>query len=505
MTPASNVAIAFRWAPMLFTAPIFLFIFLPLFLLAYYTFSSRTEGRNIIALAASVLFFAWGEPIYVLVLLAGTLIDYCVSLVIAPHGKAGPRKKKWLLTAAIVLNIAALVFSKYLDFIVTSLIQPFEFLHHVHLEPPHIPLLLGISFITFHRISYLVDSYKGRAVPPRGFLDCALYIFLFPQLIAGPIIRYHDIGQQIRSREHSAEGFLTGFNRFAFGLAKKLLLADPLGIVADRIFGLPADGLSPLFAWGGIAAYTLQLYFDFSGYSDMAIGLGRMMGFRFPENFNRPYTALSVTDFWRRWHISLSSWMKQYLYIPLGGNRASPARTYVNLWIVFVVSGIWHGANWTFVAWGAYYGTFLCIERALLSSRLGTIAVPTAVRWLFTMLIVMVGWVLFRSPTIGHAGQYLAAMFGVSEPGPQSTTPWGLMFGNRELAMILLGALIACVKLPRWKGGAPAALTAAWSDKMVIDGAGAVSAQFLLTLSLVLISAAAIASAEYVPFLYFRF
>lgn len=490
---------------MLFTAPIFLFIFLPLFLLAYYTLSSRVQVRNYIALAASVLFFAWGEPIYVVLLIAGTFIDYCVSLVIAPQARGSARMKKSVLAAAIVLNVAALVFSKYLDFIVIEIIQPLESLHHWHVEPPHIPLLLGISFITFHRISYLVDSFKGRAVPPRGFLDCALYIFLFPQLIAGPIIRYHDIGQQIQARQHTVEGFLTGFNRFAFGLAKKLLFADPLGVLADRIFGLPANELSPLFAWGGIVAYTLQLYFDFSGYSDMAIGLGRMMGFRFPENFNRPYTALSVTDFWRRWHISLSSWMKQYLYIPLGGNRASPARTYVNLWIVFVISGIWHGANWTFLAWGAYYGTFLCIERALANSRLAALTPPVPLRWLATILIVMVGWVLFRAPTIEHAAHYIAAMFGAGQAAGDRLVPWGLVFGNRELAVMAVGALLACVRLPRLQGRLAGALQAAWSDKMTIDGAAALNMQFVVTLALMLMSAAAIASADYVPFLYFRF
>jgi alginate O-acetyltransferase complex protein AlgI len=490
---------------MLFTAPIFLFIFLPLFLLAYYTLSSRVQVRNYIALAASVLFFAWGEPVYVLFLIAGTFIDYCVSLVVAPQARGSVRTKKLVLTGAIVLNVAALVFSKYLDFIVTQILQPLEHLHHWHVEPPHFPLLLGISFITFHRISYLVDSFKGRAVPPRGFLDCALYIFLFPQLIAGPIIRYHDIGRQIQAREHTVEGFLTGFNRFAVGLAKKLLFADPLGILADRIFGFPAAELSPLYAWGGIVAYTLQLYFDFSGYSDMAIGLGRMMGFRFPENFNRPYTALSVTDFWRRWHISLSSWMKQYLYIPLGGNRASPARTYLNLWIVFVVSGIWHGANWTFLAWGAYYGTFLCIERALANSRLSALVPPAPLRWLATILIVMVSWVLFRAPTIEHAWHYIGAMFGAGTAVADKLQPWGLVFGNRELVMMALGAVLACVRIPRLEGRWTAAFRAAWSDTMTIQGNAALSVQFLVTLMLTLVSAAAIASAEYVPFLYFRF
>ena len=488
---------------MLFTAPLFLFVFLPALLLTYYAASSSLKAQNHIALAGSVLFFAWGEPLFVFALLAGTFIDYCVSLAIAPAAACAPRMKRGLLAAAITLNVAALVAAKYLDFIVTEIIQPLQGAHHVPLQPPHFPLLLGISFITFHRISYLVDSYKGRAIPPRGFLDCALYIFLFPQLIAGPIIRYHDIGEQIQSRRHTVDGFLTGFNRFAFGLAKKLLLADPLGLLVDKIFGFPVDGLSTGYAWGGIIAYTLQLYFDFSGYSDMAIGLGRMMGFRFPENFNRPYTAQSVTDFWRRWHISLSSWMRQYLYIPLGGNRVSGARTYANLWIVFVVSGIWHGANWTFVAWGSYYGCFLCLERALSASRLAALRPPALLRWALTLLIVMVGWVFFRAPDLHHALRYLGAMAGVGAAAQDRLIPWGLVFGNRELAVMTVGALIACV--PGGAARVPAALRAAWSERMALSGHGALAQQFSATLALLLVAMAALASAEYVPFLYFRF
>ena len=488
---------------MLFTAPIFLFIFLPLLLAAYYACSFSLSAQNRIALAGSVLFFAWGEPVFVFALLAGTWIDYCVSLAIAPSAPYAPRTKKWLLAAAIILNVAALIASKYLDFIVTEIIQPWS---SVKLTPPHLPLLLGISFITFHRISYLVDSYKGRAVPPRGFLDCALYIFLFPQLIAGPIIRYHDIGQMIHARSHTVEGFLTGFNRFAIGLAKKLLLADPLGPLVDKIFAFPAESLSSGYAWGGIVAYTLQLYFDFSGYSDMAIGLGRMMGFRFPENFNRPYIARSVTEFWRRWHISLSSWMRLYLYIPLGGNRVSTARMYANLWIVFVVSGIWHGASWTFLVWGMYYGCFLCIERALSAGRWSRVQLPPALRWAATMLIVMVGWVFFRAPDLGHALHYLAAMSGLAGAPQSAVMPWGLVFGNRELAVMLVGVLLACAPLPeRAALRAPAVFKAPWSAPMTLDGAAALSWQFAATLALTVVSAAALASADYVPFLYFRF
>lgn len=490
---------------MLFTTPLFLFVFLPALLLAYYGFTASLQQRNHIALAASVLFFAWGEPVFVFILAIGTFIDYRISLAIGPLARYGVRFKKNLLTFGIMLNVAALIASKYLDFVIVEILQPLKPLLHWEVKPPHLPLLLGISFITFHRISYLVDSYKGRAIPPRGFLDCALYIFLFPQLIAGPIIRYHDIGSQIQSRAHTVEGFLTGFNRFAFGLAKKLIIADPLGILADKIFGLPPGDLSAGFAWGGVVAYTLQLYFDFSGYSDMAIGLGRMMGFRFPENFNRPYISGSVTDFWRRWHISLSNWMRLYLYIPLGGNRVSIARNYLNLWIVFVVSGIWHGASWNFLVWGAYYGLFLCLERALSRSRYATLSLPAVLPWAYTLFVVMIGWVFFRSPTLHYAIDFIRVLFGFGTADKSALPPWGLMFGNRELVTMLVAALIACVRLPRRTGRFAVGLTAAWSDGMTVRGSAAMTMQFTVTLLLTGVSVAALASADYVPFLYFRF
>jgi alginate O-acetyltransferase complex protein AlgI len=484
---------------MLFTSPLFLFVFLPIFLAAYHLAPASTNVRNNIALAASVLFFTWGEPLFVFALIAFTYVDYRVSLAIVPGAKGSDRFKKILLAAAIGLDVAVLIASKYLTWIVSEVLAP-----HVKLEMPNIPLFLGISFITFHRISYLVDSYKGRADPPRHFLDCALYIFLFPQLIAGPIIRYHDIGSQIHHRTHTVEGFLSGFFRFTVGMAKKLLIADPMGGIADKVFALPPDGVSLVFAWGGILAYTLQIYFDFSGYSDMAIGLGRMMGFRFPENFNRPYIARSVTEFWSRWHISLSNWMRLYLYIPLGGNRKSPARTYVNLWIVFLISGAWHGASWNFIAWGAFYGLFLSLERAAEVNDRFRAELPAVAQQAITVLIVMVGWVFFRSPTLTHAVKYLGAMFGIDGAPGTLMPPWGFVFGNRDLATMALASLLAFVPLPagwspwRW-------LQEAWAGSAASRGAFAIGAEFLTTVFLLLLCASAIVSSDYSPFLYFRF
>jgi alginate O-acetyltransferase complex protein AlgI len=490
---------------MLFTSPIFLFAFLPLLLATYYLLPGSLHVKNGVALAASVLFFAWGEPIFVYLLIVGIYIDYKASLVIAPDSPHNPRTKRWVLVGAICLNVAALVISKYLNFIVNEIINPLSPWSHWHVQPPNFPLLLGISFITFHRISYLVDSYKGRAVPPRGFLDCALYIFLFPQLIAGPIIRYHDIGHQIHDRTHTLEKFLTGFFRFSVGLMKKTLIADPLGVVTDKVFGLPTHDLTSLIAWGGIIAYTLQIYFDFSGYSDMAIGLGRMLGFVFPENFNRPYISRSVTEFWRRWHISLSNWMRLYLYIPLGGNRISLPRTYLNLWIVFTISGIWHGASWNFVAWGAYYGFFLCIERMLSNSRFANVNVMGSVRHLYTLLLVMIGWVLFRSPSMTQAVAYLSAMFIPQSVTSLTTPPWGLLFGNRDLATMLLGSVIACVRWPEPRWSVARSLKAAWAGKMSMSGAGEMTIQFATSLGMFILSVAANVSSDYSPFLYFRF
>jgi alginate O-acetyltransferase complex protein AlgI len=406
---------------------------------------------------------------------------------------------------AICLDVAVLILSKYLNFITSQVANPLGSLMNLKIEAPNLPLLLGISFITFHRISFLVDSYKGRAIPPRNFIDCALYIFLFPQLIAGPIIRYHDIGNQIHDRKHTAEDFLTGFFRFSIGLTKKTILADPLGLVADKIFGLQTKELSFIFAWGGIISYSLQIYFDFSAYSDMAIGLGRMMGFRFPENFNRPYVSRSVTEFWRRWHISLSNWMRLYLYIPLGGNRVSALRNYINLWIVFLISGIWHGASWNFVVWGAYYGFFLTFERAFSSKDIFRIPLPDMFRHSFTMLVVMVGWVFFRSTTMDHAVKYIEVMFAFEGQFLGMVPPWGLLFGNRDLATIAAASLLAFVKPPAKWILATKSLQAAWSETITVQGAQVIFLPFFATLLLLFISVSAIVSSDYSPFLYFRF
>jgi alginate O-acetyltransferase complex protein AlgI len=487
---------------MLFTSPVFLCIFLPLFFAVYYLAPPATGAKNMVALTGSVFFFAWGEPLFVFGLVAGTYIDYRISRAIEPSAPRSDRSKRQIMAAGITLDVLALVASKYLDFLVGDVIDP---VLHLELVRPNLPLLLGISFITFHRISFLVDSYKGRADPPRGFRDCALYIFLFPQLIAGPIIRYHDIGPQIHARQHVVGGFLTGMFRFSVGLAKKALIADPLGAVADHVFVMPPSNVPASFAWGGIVAYSLQIYFDFSGYSDMALGLGRTMGFRFPENFNRPYVSRSVTEFWRRWHISLSNWMRLYLYIPLGGNRGPIWRTYVNLWAVFLISGLWHGASWNFLAWGAYYGLFLCVEKMFHDKATDEFALWGIGRWLGTLLIVLIGWVFFRASDLRAAIGYLGSMAFLHENAKDFAPGWGVVFGRRELTTMAIGALLACAPVP-WAARAWFKdLGGAWTEKMTMDSARAIAIQFAVTAVLIIVAFAAITTSGYTPFLYFRF
>lgn len=490
---------------MLFTTPIFLFFFLPIFLSAYYLMPAKGQWRNYVALLGSILFFSWGEPIYVFFLLAFVFIDYQISKAISETSQLSVSKKKILLSLGILANVAVLLSFKYSSFIIQELLLPLN-LYKGKIPEGTGPLLLGISFITFHKISYLVDSYKGRAIPPRNFYDCALYIFLFPQLIAGPIIRYHDIGTQLHHRSYSSSAFLVGCFRFSLGFAKKILIADPLGLVADRIFALPTSELSLISAWGGAFSYMLQIYFDFSGYSDMAIGLGCMMGFRFPENFNRPYIAQSITDFWRRWHISLSSWMRLYLYIPLGGNRVSASRAFINLWIVFIISGFWHGASWTFILWGAYYGFFLSVEKYC-SERFPKIQtyLPSPLKFLLTILIVLFGWVLFRAPTATYAIDFMKIMLGLTQL-ETSSYPWGYFFGKRDLFLLIIGSFIVFFKLPSKFLKLPDWLTSAWSEAMIINGNSAQLSLFFVSMVILLVfTTMGMFSAGYTAFLYFRF
>ncbi|MHB8809839.1 MAG: MBOAT family O-acyltransferase, partial [Desulfobulbaceae bacterium] len=390
---------------MIFSSVTFLFLFLPVILAL--VLPAGPKYRNHVLLVGSLLFYAWGEGGYCLLLIGSVLVNFFLARRL--EGTAGPGRK-WLLALGVLLNLAPLFVFKYAGFVLTSLnaIPGVNLLPGLRAGNLHLPV--GISFFTFQALSYLVDVYRQVVPAERGLVNCGLYIAMFPQLLAGPIVRYHDLARQLAQRTVSREGLAAGAERFVLGLGKKVLLADPLGVQSDRIFLLPAADLSTPAAWLGAVCYTLQLYYDFSGYSDMAIGLGRMFGFVLPENFNYPYISRSIREFWRRWHMSLSAWLRDYLYIPLGGNRGGTGRTLMNLLLVFLLCGLWHGANWTFVVWGVWHGLFLVLERLVpvqTQSRL-----LRAGGWLYATLVVMLGWVLFRSPDLTSALQYMQVMAG---------------------------------------------------------------------------------------------
>jgi alginate O-acetyltransferase complex protein AlgI len=488
-----------RVQQMIFSSPLFIFFFLPIFVAAYFLGPARVQYRNSVALLGSILFFAWGEPFYVFFLIASTAVDYAVASAVRPGAVLVERYRRLLVAALIILNVGILFYFKYYQFFLGQFTAGFG----APTAPSSVVSLLGISFITFHKISFIVDIYTGRARLPRHVFDYALYLFLFPQLIAGPIIRFHDIGDQIAKRQHTADGVLLGLLIFSIGLAKKVLIADPLGRVSDQVFALPPDGVPTLFAWGGVLCYTFQIYFDFSGYSEMAIGLGRIMGFSFPANFNRPYLSRSITEFWQRWHITLSNWMRLYLYIPLGGNRVSPLRLYLNLWIVFLVSGLWHGANWTFVFWGAYFGFFLSVEKAM-AGRIPVLG-PAILRQLLTFLIVVVGWVFFRADSFAQAVSLLNAMLGIKAANLDDVIPWGWVFDRQALVTL---AIAAGISLIPWHHLADQR----WARSLLEVGAQgdlptteATVGRFALAALLLFSATATLVSLGYTPFLYFRF
>ena len=392
---------------MLFSSPEFLFGFLPLFLILYSC--AYRGGRNLILFLFSLLFYFMTSAEMTLILIFSVLFNYVIALAV--ENSTENRRKSWLVLG-IIANLAPLLYYKYAHFAAQS-IQDCAQALGVTLKIPEInpPLPIGISFFTFQAISYVVDIYLGRVAAARNVIDFGMYHSCFPQLIAGPIVRYEEIEPQVHSRHYTLSDVQNGVVRFCFGLGKKVILADNMGIVADHVFKVPAAALDPALAWIGIIGYTLQIYFDFSGYSDMAIGLGRILGFPYPENFDQPYRSLSVTEFWRRWHMTLSRWFRDYLYIPLGGNRAGAGRTLLNLLLVFFLCGLWHGAAYTFVIWGLYHGTLLTAERLL--RHWPKPMLPDIVRWAYTMIVVMISWVFFRSGSLGSAMSFIATMFDV--------------------------------------------------------------------------------------------
>ncbi len=475
---------------MLFSSPVFLFLFLPLVILAYY--SCPHPARNTLLLVFSLFFYAWGEMLFVLVMLASVVANYGLSLLIDRSTTESCRKL--YLVLAVLANLSLLGFFKYANFFVENTNTALTWLQLPRVEWTDVHLPLGISFFTFQALSYIIDVYRRDATVQPRFSDLALYIALFPQLIAGPIVRYHDVALQITSRTTDAIIFASGVRRFIMGLAKKMLIANPLGEVADSVFAIPGEELTIGLSWLGILCYTLQIYFDFSGYSDMAIGLGRMFGFRFLENFDYPYISRSIQEFWRRWHISLSRWFRDYLYIPLGGNRVSPSRVYVNLFIVFVLCGFWHGASWNFVVWGVIHGGFLVVERLGLARGLEVRA--AWVGHVYTLLVVVTAWVFFRAEDLPYALQYLEAMYGFGQGSGHLYYP--VMYLNGEVALMMaVGAVLATPVYPALRQVILTRLdryttTAYWLVAVPIFG-------------LFLLAASQIAASSYNPFIYFRF
>ena len=394
---------------MAFSSNFFVLVYLPAVLLIY--FGSPRSARNAVLLLASLVFYAFDAGKLIWLLLVSILLNHLAGQAIA-HRSDGSRRLVFI--GAVVANLAFLLHYKYAAFLWSSVAPLLSEAGWRIGPPPSIDMPIGISFFTFQAISYIADIYVGRIVPARRLVDFGAYHSLFPQLIAGPIVRYVEVERELHDRRNSLDDVAEGLFRFCLGLGKKLILADTMGTVADSVFALPANELTAGVAWFGVIAYSLQIFFDFSGYSDMAIGLGRIFGFRFPENFNQPYRAQSITEFWRRWHMTLSRWFRDYVYIPLGGNRLGPETTYRNLFVVFFLCGLWHGAGYTFVFWGLYHGFWLAAER-MYTTHIGPLG-GGLLAWARTFLIVMVGWVFFRATSMEQAFHVLQAMAGLSSP-----------------------------------------------------------------------------------------
>jgi alginate O-acetyltransferase complex protein AlgI len=491
---------------MQFTLPVFLFGFLPLALAGY--FLVPRPVRNGLLLAGSLLFYAWGEQEFIAVLLVSIILNYLLGLVLdrpltpdpSSPGSAG---RKWAVGLAVALNLGLLAAFKYADFLVANLNAALDACGLAPLPAPGVHLPLGISFFTFHALSYVLDVYRGEVRALKNPVDFALYIAFFPQSIAGPIVRYHDLAAQLVERTVTREGFAAGARQFIYGLSKKMLIANTLAGPADAIFGLPASALTAGLAWLGAVCYTLQLYFDFSGYSDMAIGLARLFGFEFKPNFDYPYTSRSVTEFWRRWHMSLSSWFRDYLYVPLGGNRRGPVRTYLNLALVFFLCGLWHGASWTFVVWGLYHGAFLVLERLGLGRLLERL--PSLLRRAYLLLAVVAGWVFFRAETFAGAVGMLRAAIGLGDGSAVEYTPAAYLANDAILALAA-GAIFSAPVLP-WLGRLRQGVLAGVRRTGLAQALDAAFAGLSVAcLALLLLAAEMqVAGGTHNPFIYFRF
>ena len=467
---------------MVFSSITFLFYFLPIFIACYFL-TPTIQAKNVVTLLFSLVFYAWGEPRFLLILLFSIVFNYAAAVVIDRN--AGVRRK-WALGLAVAVNLLVLGLFKYANFVTADLAALTAPLG-CRWSATNIALPLGISFFTFHCLSYIIDVYRRRFRANRNPIDVALYIALFPQLVAGPIVRYKTVARQLDARRATLGRASVGARIFIVGLAQKVLVADVVAPLAQVAFD-HVPGRSLPEAWIGLLAYAIQIYFDFAGYSNMAIGLGIALGFTFPRNFRTPYTSLSITEFWRRWHMSLSSWLRDYLYIPLGGSRGTRLETYRNLVTVFVLCGAWHGANWTFLLWGVWHGAFLVVERLGLGSLLKRI--PPYARWAYALLAVMGGWVLFRAADLPAALDYYASLVGLNGWRDLSFDMHDAL-NDRAITMLVIGSALAI--LPRW--------LPRFSPPLLLRAA----ADTGLTFALLIVSMITVAAGAYSPFLYFKF
>lgn len=468
---------------MLFSSMTFVFMFLPIVCAAYLL--ARKELQNYILLIASVVFYAWGEPRYLAIMFLTVLINYVGANYISNSKTLLHRKL--LLAATIVADLSFLFYFKYFNFVVDNINTAFN----SNLNFIDVIMPIGISFYTFQALSYVVDVYRGEVEVQKDIYKLALYICLFPQLIAGPIVKYHDVAEQISNREATFDKVVYGAKRFIIGLSKKMLIANTLGGVADKIFSQPVEQFDTLTAWTGAIAYSFQLFYDFSGYSDMAIGLGSIFGFKFLENFNYPYISKSITEFWHRWHISLSTWFKEYLYIPLGGNRVSKARNYFNLFVVFLATGFWHGAAWNFIFWGLWHGMFIIIEKATNWHKKEGGWLLNATQHIYCILAFVIGWVMFRADNMSYACDYIKNMFGLVH-NHKILYKYAYYIDNIEIIAFIAAVLCAMPIFNKM-------LEVKYEHKFLHDGIN------IWLMFLFILSSATIAASTYNPFIYFRF
>lgn len=473
---------------MVFSSLLFLFRFLPAVLLLYYI--APRKIRNLVLFLFSLLFYAWGEPKYVFLMLFSITMDFFMGQMVAKSKARNNRKAaKRFLTISIVVNLSILAFFKYADFIIGTINN----VAGLSLPMLSIPLPIGISFFTFQTMSYVIDVYKGATKVQKNWVNYGTYVSMFPQLIAGPIVQYKTIAEQMEHRKENASDFAEGIHRFLLGMGKKVLLANTIGLLCDAVMALEITQVPVLTAWLGAIAYTFQIYFDFSGYSDMAIGLGKMFGFHFLENFNYPYISTSITEFWRRWHISLSSWFREYVYIPLGGNRKGIKKQIRNIAVVWMLTGIWHGASWNFVLWGVYYGALLIVEKFVLKDILTRL--PRIFRHIYALFFVLIGWVIFAFDKINVGVQYIGAMFGSAGVGLADNTTIYLFYNYAVLLVILI---LASTELPK---KAAAALV----QKMGENNWLIIIVRLVFYAGIFFLGVAYLVDATYNPFLYFRF